>query len=163
MEMVRKISTAFLSSGVKLKGLQEERYLGRIYGFAREAERIPTPYGENDKFTGEFVAERAQNGNTPGESGMGSVCFLPSTVSGMLAAALAEEGNMGVKFGFDVYAIPSEKSGTGYEWKIKPLMEVKPSAGLLEFAKDFGAPVASEEKAKEEHEAEGKGHKSGKK
>ena len=169
MEIIRKISTATLSAGHKLKGLDEEVYLGRIYGFAKAVEKIPTQYGLSDKFVGEFVASRVATDKEPATECMGPSCYLPSVVSNLIAEALAVPGNQGVQFGFDIYATPNEASGTGYEWKVIPLMEVKPSQGVLEFAKSFKVPrlaspkVEHDEKADEKSAAEPKAdHKKGK-
>ena len=155
MEVIRKISAATLSAGHKLKGIEEERYLGRIYGFARSTEIITTQYGPQNRFDGEFVASRVATEKEPAGECMGPTCYLPSVVSGIIADALSSPDSKGVKFGFDVFASPNEKSATGYEWKIIPLMEVKPSAGLLEFAKEFSAPRLPTPKAEKEKD-EGK-------
>jgi hypothetical protein len=155
MEVVRKISAATLSAGHKLKGIEAEKYLGRLYGFAKSVEVITTAYGNADKFNGEFIAERSPNEHGEIIIVMGPTCYLPSVVSGILAAAIVGPNSQGVKFGFDVYAVPDSKSATGYIWKLQPLMEIKPSAGLLEFAKDF-APVGALEEEKKETKIKGK-------
>jgi hypothetical protein len=136
MELMRKVTPAFLAAGINLKKIDTEIYLGRIYGVATGMEQITTQYGEAEKFVGEFVATKAD-----GETGMASVCYLPQTVSTMLADMLRDRGEdlQGVKFGFDIFAEPSEKSATGYTWKIKPLMEVKPTESVLAFASSFPA------------------------
>ena len=153
MELMRKITPAFLAAGWNLKNIESEIYLGRIYGMATSLEIVTTQYGEAEKFIGEFVGTRAD-----GETGMAAVCYLPSTVSHMLADALKD--GTGVKFGFDISAMPSEKSATGYEWKIKPLMEVKPTESLLSFATSFpalpGAKAERDPDPKPEVEHKGK-------
>lgn len=132
MELSRKITAATLSKGHNLRNLETEVYLGRIVGFAKTHDVVTTQYGEADRIIGEFVATRAD-----GEMNMASTCYLPSVVSKLVVNALQEKDNQGVKFGFDISAAPNPKSATGYEWKIKPLMEVKASAGMLEFAASF--------------------------
>jgi hypothetical protein len=159
MEIVRKITAATLSANVKLKGITESKYLGRIYGVAKDYESVTTQYGEAQKFKGEFIATKAD-----GEICMSAVCYLPGTVSNLLASALKNDNVDGVKFGFDITAEPNEKSATGYSWKIQPLMEVKPTESLLAFADSFPAipsdkvldevqpvPVPQVEPAKETH------------
>lgn len=164
MEIIRKISTATLAAGHKLKGIEVEVYLGRIYGVAKSVEKIPTQYGLSDKFNGEFVASRVATEKEPASECMGPSCYLPSVVSSLIAEALAKEGSKGAEFGFDVYATPNEKSATGYEWKVIPLMEVKPSESMLAFAKTFKGPALAapkqepKEEGKEEKKEEKKSH-----
>ena len=145
MELMRKVTPAFLSAGINLRKIEGEYYLGRIYGVASGHETVPTQYGESEKFDGEFVAERAD-----GKKGMAPSCYLPGTVSPLLVAAL--ENADSVKFGFDISAVPSEKSAVGYTWKIVPLMEVKPTESLLSFANGF--PPLAPTKALREPELE---------
>ena len=156
MEVIRKVSASTLSAGHKLKGLEQEVYLGRIFGLAQSVEVITTQYGPQNKFEGEFVAQRVDTEKEKASALMGPTCYLPSVVSGIIADALADPKNKGVQFGFDIYASPNAKSATGYEWKIVPLMEVKPSPGLLEFANSFTAPRLAAVKEKEEQKEEQK-------
>ncbi len=134
MELVRKITAATLAQGVALKAITEKTYLGRIIGFAKGYEDVTTQYGIAKKLIGEFMAELPN-----GEKYMSPVCYLPELVSGMVVSALDDENNHGVNFGFDISANPNAKSATGYDWGCQPLMEVKVSAGVLEFAKNLPA------------------------
>lgn len=138
MEIARKVSGATLAHKINLKGLNEEKYLGRIYGVVSDIETVTTQYGEASKFVGEFVAVRAD-----GEGATAPSCYMPDIVASLTEKAF-KDSDGGVKFGFDFYAVPSDKSKTGYIWKAQPLMEVKPSESLLSFAGSFPAiPSAS--------------------
>jgi len=143
MEIARKLSGATLVQGRALKNIEKEIYLGRIYGVVESTESVETPFGVNaDKFNGEFVCLRED-----GDQVTAPVCYLPPVVSSITASAVKQGAP--IKFGFDFYAVPSDKSKTGYTWKAVPLMEIKQSESLLAFAQGFPAlPSASEEKAK---------------
>lgn len=132
MEVSRKITAATLSAGHNLRKLEKLTFLGRIAGFAKSHDVVTTQYGEADRLIGEFVSTRSD-----GKQALASACFLPASVGSQVVAALKKKDAQGVKFGFDIYAAPNAKSATGYEWKIKPLMEVKASAGMLEFTQEF--------------------------
>lgn len=155
MEIARKLSGATLVQGRTLKTIEKETYLGRIYGVVESVESVETPFGvDADKFNGEFVCIRED-----GEQVTAPVCYLPPVVSNLTATA-AKQGAP-VKFGFDFFAVPSDKSKTGYTWKAQPLMEIKQSESLLAFAHSFPAlPAAKAEhnpvEEKSEHKAEEK-------
>lgn len=148
MEIARKVSGATLTAGINLKKLESETYLGRIYGVVSEVETVTTQFGEATKFLGEFVAQTAK-----GETATAPTAYLPDLVADLTEKAF-ESSDGGVKFGFDFYAVPSEKSKTGYVWKAQPLMEVKPSESMLSFASGFPALPGTEkavEKVEEKH------------
>jgi hypothetical protein len=133
MEIARKLSGATLTQGRVLKSIEKEVYLGRIYGVTESVESVETPFGvDADKFNGEFVCIKEN-----GDQVTAPVCYLPPVVSSLTANA-AKQGAP-VKFGFDFFAVPSEKSKTGYTWKAQPLMEFKQSESLLAFAHSFPA------------------------
>lgn len=148
MELVRKVSTATLAKGVDFSKLKEkeEMYLGRIVGFAKTYETVPTQFGEASKFIGEFMAERVD-----GTKFMSGACYLPTLVSELISKALDSDDANGVRFGFDVSASYNEKSKTNYEWKVMPLMEVTPSQGMLEFSKGLKPMGESEDKPQVEN------------
>ena len=134
MELSRKITAATLSKGYNLRKLEKATFLGRIAGFAKSHDVVTTQYGEADRLIGEFVSTRAD-----GEQTLSGTCFLPASVSTIIVGALKKKDSQGVKFGYDVTAAPNKKSATGFEWQIKPLMEVKQSNGMLEFTSEFPA------------------------
>ena len=137
MEIARKISSATLVAGHNLKKLEAEKYLGRIYGVISGTEAVATQFGEATRFTGEFVAVCSD-----GEMVTAPSAYLPDLVSKMFEEAF-NKSDGGVKFGFDFYVVPSEKSKVGYIWKAQPLMEVKPSESMLSFSSGFPPlPVA---------------------
>jgi len=148
MEIARKLSGATLVQGRSLKNIEKETYLGRIYGVVESTESVETPFGvDADKFNGEFVCLRED-----GDQVTAPVCYLPPVVSSITANAVKKGAP--IKFGFDFYAVPSDKSKTGYTWKAVPLMEIKQSESLLAFAQGFpalpgvSAETKPEEKAK---------------
>lgn len=148
MEIARKVTGATLTAGHNLKKLEKETYLGRLYGVVSGTEVVTTQYGDATKFLGEFVAVTSD-----GETVTAPVAYLPELVAELTAGAF-EKSDGGVKFGFDFYAVPSDKSKVGYVWKAQPLMEVKPSESMLSFAAGFPALPAAKGEAQAEAKAE---------
>lgn len=132
MEMTRKITASTLTKGVRLNYIKESKYLGRIYGLVRRTEVVTSQYGEVDKFYGEFVAHRSD-----GREYLSAMSFLPTEVSSVVKRQLGVSPAGGMKFAFDFYAIPSEKSKSGFEWRIESVMEMEPALTTLSGFPDF--------------------------
>lgn len=125
MEVAKKITLQGINS-VRggFKNVKERRFIGRILGIAQAVDLKDSAFGSYHSFTGEF-----RGINEDGEETVAPVCIMPPMAAGPLASAL-KDGS--VKFGFDFFVEPNEKSSVGYEIKCKPLMEVKNSSFLDE-------------------------------
>jgi hypothetical protein len=140
MEILRKMSVGAIN-GVNggFKDVTETRHVARIMGIVRGVETKETNIGRSYKFTGEF-----RGINEHGEEFSSPVCYLPNPADSMLVEAFTAANGQQVGFAFDVFVTPKPKRNSvdlGYEYKIKPLLETKPSdplAALMESA--GGAP-----------------------
>jgi len=70
------------------------------------------------KFAGDFAAA-----NNRGQLFESAICFIPDYVSGPLRQGLESEQGTEVQFGFDIFAVYSEKSATSYEFVAQPLRD----------------------------------------
>ena len=88
-----------------------------IMGIASGIKLVPTQYGPAVGFTGDFEAINIETG----EVFRSPVAYIPEPAQGLLAAKL--KTNESVQFSFIVGVIKSEKSVTGYEYTVKPVVE----------------------------------------
>lgn len=126
MEIMKKMSVGGMNNVRNgFKDVIAQQLVARIFGIARSCETKDTNLGRSYKFVGEF---RGINGD--GEEFSAPVCYLPSPADGMLTEAIAAADGSPVNFGFDIFVSPKEKRtpiDLGYEYKIKPLLDTKPS------------------------------------
>lgn len=128
MEIARKMTVGGINNVRKgFKGVTETKLVARILGIADTAVQEDGALGSYWKFTGEF-----QGTNEQGEMHAAPVLMLPKPADDMLAAAVKQAAGGSVKFGFDIYVEPREDVAIGYAYKIKPLLEVKPSNPLAD-------------------------------
>jgi len=126
MQIERKITIGGINGIRKgFKDVTESRLVARILGIASEALREDGALGEYVKFKGEFRAI-----NQDGEEFASAVCFLPKPADDLLESAIKNAGGKSVNFGFDIFVHPNENVAIGYEYKVKPLLETKPSDPL---------------------------------
>lgn len=138
-QVLRKLSGATLVSGFALRGLKSKTYLGRIFGLVSGVETITTQYGLAQIFRGEFVAVKPD-----GSRSTALACHLPEIVAALVESGYEKTIGHGVRFGFDFYAVPSDKTKTGFLWEAQPLIEVSPADSPLAFAERFpAAPTAA--------------------
>jgi hypothetical protein len=159
MEILRKMSVGAIN-GVNggFKDVTETRHVARIMGIVRGVETKETNIGRSYKFTGEF-----RGINEHGEEFSSPVCYLPNPADAMLVEGFTAANGQQVGFAFDVFVTPKPKRNSvdlGYEYKIKPLFEAKPSdplAALIESvggAPKLAAPKPAEPKLAAPHKAE---------
>lgn len=134
MEISRKITLGSING---LRGgfaaPKEKTFAGRIFGIVNSVSVEDSQYGQYNKFVGEFRAV-----NQDGVESAAPVMMLPEPASTMLADACADSKS--VKFGFDFYLQPDEKSKTGYTYATEPLFETKPSDLLAEMTQGLTPP-----------------------
>lgn len=108
------------------KNISVRTFVARVLGVAHAVESKDSNYGAYWRFSGEF-----QGTNKDGVIYAAPVAMLPEPAATQLAMAVKENPG-GVKFGFDFFVVPDEKSNTGYVFEIIPLLEAKPSDPLAE-------------------------------
>lgn len=138
MELLRKITIGGINNIKKgFKDITEKMLVARVIGVANAFEVIThAQYGDSYKFTGEF---RAINGD--GEESAAPVIYLVKPVDEMLVAQLKAAEGKPVQFAFDIHVVPDEGSERGYQYRVTPLMESKPSNPLAELMASLPAPV----------------------
>ena len=143
MEIAKKISVGTIN-GMRggfvcdYEKSKEPFFAARIVGIASAVETKVTTYGDSLKFTGEFQAT-----NMDGEIVAAPVAYLVAPADGMLKDALIST-KQPVRFAFDIYVQPTPKKNPGdrgYEYKVKPLLESKPSDPLGEMLQGLPAPA----------------------
>lgn len=137
MEIARKISVGGIN-GIKrgFKGIEVLTFVARIIGIARSAKVEEGDNGAYVKFGGDFQAT-----NMDGEVITAPVMFLPEPASSLLENAVKSAEGGDVRFGFDIFVEPNESVAIGYNYKVKPLLEVKPSDPMADLMKSIEAPV----------------------
>jgi hypothetical protein len=130
MELARKISISGLVKPSTLKRIKERVFLGRIYGYARACVTMPTQYGDSSKLKGEFIQVKGES------KVLSSILLLPVNETNQIRDLIMSSGQ-GVKFGFDVYAVPSNLTPAGFSWLLVSLMDMELSPSLLDFANGF--------------------------
>jgi hypothetical protein len=142
MEIARKITIAGINGvrgGFDVKPDAPVTLMARVMGLARKVEVKTTTYGDSLKFVGEFRAI-----NADGEEFAAPVIYLPKPADEMLAEALTEAGENGVQFAFDIFIEPVPKKtpvDRGYQFKVKPLLDTKPSDPLAALMAGLPAPA----------------------
>lgn len=129
MEIAKKITVGGIN-GIRagFKDIKGREFVARIAGLVSSVNPKTTTFGVSYEFIGEFLAT-----NMDGEMIAGPKCYLPSPADGLLVAAVDAAGGKSVEFGFDIFVqeVPKTKpSDIGYEYKIKPLIELKVSSPL---------------------------------
>ena len=131
MEICRKITVAGINNvrgGFDVKPETPPYLVARVMGLARAVANKETTYGASLKFTGEFRAI-----NADGEEFAAPVIYLPAPADEMLATAISGAGENGVQFAFDIFIEATPKKtpvDRGYTFRVKPLLDTKPSDPL---------------------------------
>ena len=176
MEIIGKISLKGIGAQPAANSVTDSHDVAHIYGTARRFLIGTTTYGDYTKFQGDFEAVNTSNGETFRSNSL----VLPELVEKMLVAALLAEGAKAgkvktqntpevaggeaqapVEFAFAIGVRKTEtKEGSvsrGYEYTIRPLIQLKgadPLAHLRDQVKALPAPnakPAAENKASEKH------------
>lgn len=146
MNLMKKMSVNGMN-GLRggFKGVTEQRHVGRIVGIAHEVDyKESQTMGISKRFTGEF-----RGINEHGEEFAAPVCYLPAPADGLLEAAVNAAEGKGVNFAFDFFVVPNATSILGYDWKVKPLLDTRPSDPLAALMGSIPPMLAAPKKAEE--------------
>lgn len=127
MELLAKITVKTVGAQPKPKSVTAQTDLCAIYGILRKYSIGQSAYGEFIKFTGDIEARNTDTGEVFKSGNL----ILPGIIAGVLQGAVDGNPESDVEFGIIVGVKPSEKGNTGYEYTIKPLMEVKEADALI--------------------------------
>lgn len=135
MEIINKISPKTCKikpemelveiDGKQVPRAKGEQHLLRIIGVANDLKKGMGEHGPWVAFVGNFEATNV----VTGEVFRSSKCFLPESFTGMLAASVADNKDGNVQFAVDVGVKPATTM-IGYEFTVKPLLEVSDSDPL---------------------------------
>ncbi len=142
MQIMKKLTVGGVN-GVKggFVGVTATFLAMRIMGIASEAKNKPGLYGDALSFHGEFRAI-----DQHGEEFAAPICYLPAPADGLLLGAINGAAGQPVNFAFDIFVVPVEKkvpTDRGYEFKIKPLLETKPSNPLGDLMATLPPPAVT--------------------
>lgn len=131
MQIMKKMSVGAMNDirGGFVVGENSKTFLAaRIMGIAQSVKVKTTTFGESLAFNGEF-----RGINQHGEEFASATCYLVSPADQLLSSALLSADGASVNFAFDIFVSPVPKKtpiDRGYEYKVKPLLETKPSNPL---------------------------------
>ncbi|WWT37792.1 ssDNA binding protein [Enterobacteria phage PRDasparagus] len=154
MEIVSKLTLKTIGAQPKPHSIKENTALASIYGRVRGKKVGQSTFGDFIKFEGEFEGVNIATG----EVFRSGALILPKVLESLLAGAV--DGENTVDFAVEVWAKPSEKGNTGYEYGIKPLIEPAASdelAQLRQTVKAAALPAPAKEAATEAPAAAAKG------
>lgn len=154
MEIVSKLTLKTIGAQPKPHSVKENTALASIYGRVRGKKVGQSTFGDFIKFEGEFEGVNLATG----EVFRSGALILPKVLESLLAGAV--DGENTVDFAVEVWAKPSEKGNTGYEYGIKPLIEPAASdelAQLRQTVKAAALPAPAKEAAPEAPTAAAKG------
>ncbi|WWT38288.1 ssDNA binding protein [Enterobacteria phage PRDfuchsia] len=143
MEIVSKLTLKTIGAQPKPHSVKENTALASIYGRVRGKKVGQSTFGDFIKFEGEFEGVNLATG----EVFRSGALILPKVLESLLAGAVDGE-NTTVDFAVEVWAKPSEKGNTGYEYGIKPLIEPAASdelAQLRQTVKAAALPAPAKE------------------
>ncbi|WYA79124.1 ssDNA binding protein [Salmonella phage PKJ.Ry.20.3] len=117
MEIVSKLTLKTIGAQPKPHSVKENTALASIYGRVRGKKVGQSTFGDFIKFEGEFEGVNIATG----EVFRSGALILPKVLESLLAGAV--DGENTVDFAVEIWAKPSEKGNTGYEYGVKPLIE----------------------------------------
>lgn len=115
----------------------EQAPILRVAGESSGAKTGQTDKGTFTKLSGSFIATDL----TTGAQYQSGQCILPEFIGAQLGAGLI--GGDSVRFAFEIAVQRKDDAITGYQFAIKPLMETKLSAPMLELATLIGIDPAA--------------------
>ncbi|WWT39187.1 ssDNA binding protein [Enterobacteria phage PRDteal] len=147
MEIVSKLTLKTIGAQPKPHSIKGNTALASIYGRVRGKKVGQSTFGDFIKFEGEFEGVNIATG----EVFRSGALILPKVLESLLAGAV--DGENTVDFAVEIWAKPSEKGNTGYEYGIKPLIEPAASDELAALRNQvkaaLPAPAAAGEAAAE--------------
>lgn len=117
MEIVSKLTLKTIGAQPKPHSVKENTALASVYGRVRGKKVGQSTFGDFIKFEGEFEGVNIATG----EVFRSGALILPKVLESLLAGAV--DGENTVDFAVEIWAKPSEKGNTGYEYGVKPLIE----------------------------------------
>ncbi len=117
MEIVSKLTLKTIGAQPKPHSIEVNTMLCSIYGRIRGKKVGQSTFGDFINFDGEFEGVNAATGEVFRSGKM----ILPRVLESLLAGAV--DGENTVDFAVEIWAKPSEKGNTGYEYGVKPLVE----------------------------------------
>lgn len=145
MEIVSKLTLKSIGAQPKPHSVKENTALASIYGRVRGKKVGQSTFGDFIKFEGEFEGVNIATG----EVFRSGALILPKVLESLLVGAV--DGENTVDFAVEIWAKPSEKGNTGYEYGVKPLIEPAASDELASLRNQvkaaLPAPVANGEAA----------------
>lgn len=134
--IAKKITVGSLNNVRRgFKGIEEQQFVARIYGSASGCTVEDGQLGSFTKFTGQFKGVNAE-----GEVTIAPVCYLVAPADTLLREAITAAEGKAVDFGFDFHVVPNESAVLGYEYRVKPIIEVKTSEPMLALEASFSSP-----------------------
>lgn len=131
-QILTKMSVATL--GLKgTVGRDGQTFLCRIYGEVNGTKAKEFNGRTSIMFLGQFNAVDEEGTEFTSEK-----LYLPGGVSESLEAAVEKSMGEPVKFGYDIYSGPSEKSPVGYVYSAKVVIKTEQSNRLAEMSKELG-------------------------
>jgi hypothetical protein len=102
----------------------------KIAGIVKRVEIVTTPYGQQPRFIGEFVAEYR------GQKFAARKAFLPAAAAELLEGADLDDGQ--ARFCFVIKKVASDRTKQGYAWAVEvplaPEVTASPALELLEYS-----------------------------
>ncbi|HEY6018368.1 MAG TPA: hypothetical protein VIY48_00250 [Candidatus Paceibacterota bacterium] len=165
--LLNKISVATVYGRIKTiikevdgepkKMLEAPVMVMRVIGHATGYEVKSSQYGDSLAFKGTFKATNLETG----EISHSGQCFLPNVMADQLGSVL-DQVDSGAEFAVDVAAVPANNV-FGYEYRVKPLLEVKESPILAALEARIEAPALPAPKGDDNKKDEEEKNKGGKK
>ncbi|WWT38939.1 ssDNA binding protein [Enterobacteria phage PRDroyal] len=150
MEIVSKLTLKTIGAQPKPHSVKENTALASIYGRVRGKKVGQSTFGDFIKFEGEFEGVNIATG----EVFRSGALILPKVLESLLAGAV--DGENTVDFAVEIWAKPSEKGNTGYEYGVKPLIEPAASDELAALRNQVKAALPAPAAAAGEAAAEAK-------
>lgn len=130
---------------------EKQVYMARIAGVIQSAQHKEKRDGTmNSYFVGEFIGTIADGTNFTSD-----VLYLPGFLHEKLEAAFKAGNEAPLKFGYDIFSQPNEKSSVGFGYVAQTVIKTETSDVLRQLREEMSAvplpgsqPVVAEEKKK---------------
>ena len=126
MELLSKITVKTVGCQPKKGSIEVAKALFTVYGIARGYKMGVSNFGEFITFKGDIEAKNQETGEVYRSSNL----ILPNLISGMLQGAIDGSPDSDIEVALIVGVKPSD-TPMGYEYTIKPLMEMKEADSLV--------------------------------
>lgn len=134
VEFLKKITVKGVCGAIDTKP-EKAAAIMTVYGLANEAKADRSDYGDYVRFGGSFEAVDMNSGKAYRSGRM----ILPGIAEGLLAGALSQDNTESVQFALEIGIKPS-KSPVGYDYTVKPLVEVGENDPLADLRGKLALP-----------------------